>query len=64
MDGIGGLFQALAAAVVGLFGGAVRFFGDTIQGVFGALHAILPGLWLPVVAVAVVVVVGWKLAKP
>jgi len=63
MDGIGGLFQALAAAIVGLFGGAVRAFGDAVQGVFGALQAILPGLWLPVVGLVVLVAVFWRFAR-
>lgn len=63
MDQIGGLFEALAAAIVGLFGGAVRAFGDAVQGVFGAFQSVLPGLWLPVVAIILVIVVGWRLAK-
>jgi hypothetical protein len=63
VDGPGGLFQALATAIVGLFGGAVRAFGDAVQGVFGAFQSVLPGLWLPVVAIAVVIFVGWNLAR-
>lgn len=63
MDGIGGLFQALADAVVGLFGGVVRAFGDAVQGVFDVFQSFLPGLWLPAVAIVVVLVVGWRLAR-
>lgn len=63
MDGIGGLFRTLAEALVGLFGGVVRAFGDAVQGVFGVFQSVLPGLWLPAVAIVVVLVVGWRLAK-
>jgi len=63
VDGIGGLFRNLADAVVGLFGGAVRAFGDAVQGVVGAFQSVLPGLWLPAVAFVVVLVIGWRLAK-
>jgi hypothetical protein len=70
MDGIGGLFRALgelfrtlAETVVGLFGGMVRAFGDAVQGVVGVFQAFLPGLWLPAVAIVIVLVVGWRLAK-
>jgi hypothetical protein len=63
MDGIGGLFDSLARAIVGLFSGAVRAFGDAVQGVFGVFQSFLPGLWLPAVAIAVVLIVGWRLAK-
>jgi hypothetical protein len=63
VDGLGGLFQTLAAAFAGLFSGAARAFAGAIQGVFGALQSILPGLWLPAVAIAVVILVGWNLAR-
>jgi len=53
----------LAESVVGLFGGVVRAFGDAVQGVVGAFQSILPGLWLPAVAIVIVLVVGWRLAK-
>ena len=63
MDGIGGLFQSLANAVVGLFGGMVRAFGDAVQGVLGAFQAILPGPWLPIVGVALVLFLFWQFIK-
>jgi hypothetical protein len=63
VDGIGGLFDSLASAIAGLFGGALRAFGDAVQGVFGVFQSFLPGLWLPAVAIAVVLIVGWRLAK-
>jgi hypothetical protein len=63
MDGIGGLFDSLASAITGLFGGVVRAFGDAVQGVFGVFQSILPGLWLPAIAIVVVLIVGWRVAK-
>jgi hypothetical protein len=63
VDGIGGLFQALASAVVGLFGGAVRAFGEAVQGVFHTFQAILPGPWLLIVGVGVVIYLFWNFAK-
>ena len=63
MDAIGGLFATLAGTVVGLFAGAVRAFGDAVQGVFGIFQSILPGVLLPIVGVAVLLVVGWNLIK-
>jgi hypothetical protein len=63
VDGIGGLFDSLATAITGLFGGMVRAFGDAVQGVFDVFQSVLPGLWLPVVGIAIVLIVGWRLAK-
>ena len=63
MDGIGGLFQSLADAIVGLFGGMVRAFGDAIQGAFTAVQSILPGPWLPIVGVALVLFLFWQFIK-
>lgn len=63
MDGIGGLFDSVASAIAGLFSGVVRAFGDAVQGVFGVLSSVLPGLWLPAVGIAIVLIVGWRLAK-
>lgn len=63
MDGIGGLFDSLARAITGLFGSMVSAFGDAVQGVFDTLQSVLPGLWLPVVGIAIVLIVGWRLAK-
>jgi hypothetical protein len=63
VDGIGGLFRNLAESIVGLFGAVVRAFGDAVQGVFGVFQSILPGLWLPAVAIVIVLMVGWRLAK-
>ncbi|HEX9550523.1 MAG TPA: hypothetical protein VF971_05480 [Candidatus Limnocylindrales bacterium] len=63
MDSIGGLFDSLARAITGLFGGMVRAFGDAVQGVFDVFQSVLPGLWLPAIGIAIVLIVGWRLAK-
>lgn len=63
MDAAGDLVRTLGDGIVGLIGGAFRAFGAAIQGVFGILQSLLPGLWLPVVAFVVLLVVGWSLIK-
>lgn len=63
MDGIGGLFQALANAIVGLFGGMVEAFGQAIRGMFAIFQAVLPGPWLFVVGAVVVLFFFWLFIK-
>ena len=63
MDGIGGLFQALANAVVGLFGWMVEAFGQAIRGMFAIFQTVLPGPWLLVVGAAVVLFGFWAFIK-
>lgn len=63
MNIAGDLLRTLGDGIVGLVGGAFRAFGAAIQAVFGILHSLLPGLWLPVVALAVILIVGWSLIK-
>jgi hypothetical protein len=63
MDGIGGLFQALANAIVGLFGGIFEAFGQAIRGMFAIFQAVLPGPWLVVVGAVVVVFFFWQFVK-
>lgn len=63
MDAAGELMRTLSDGIVGLIGGAFRAFGAAIQAVFGVFQSLLPGLWLPVVAFAVLLVVGWSLIK-
>ncbi len=55
--------RTLSDGIVGLIGGAFRAFGAAIQAVFGIFQSLLPGLWLPIVALAVILVVGWSLIK-
>lgn len=62
-DVFGGLARAIGDAISGLVSGAFAAFGAAVNGVVDALHGILPGLWLPVVGVAVVIAVGWQLIK-
>ena len=59
-----GIWRAPSAtASPDCIGGAFRAFGDAVQGVFGVLQSLLPGLWLPIVAIALVLLVGWSLIK-
>jgi hypothetical protein len=37
--------------------------GAAVNAIFAMLEGILPGLWLPVVGIAVVLAVGWQLIK-
>lgn len=63
MDAIGNLLAAIAGSIAGLVERSFRIFGDTIQSIVATLQSILPGPWLPIAAVALVLVVGWNLAK-
>jgi fructose-specific phosphotransferase system IIC component len=63
MDAVGSLLQNLGNAVAGLIEGMFRAFGAAVQAVFGAFQSILPGLWLPLVAFVVAIVVFWQLIK-
>ncbi len=62
-DAFDGLARAVGDGVAGLVGGAFQAIGAAFRGVFAALQGVLPGLWLPIVVVAVLIVVGWQLAK-
>jgi len=62
-DVFGGLIRAIGGGISSLVGGAFEALGGAANGIFNALHALLPGFWLPVVAVAVVIAVGWQLIK-
>ena len=63
MDGIGGLFQALANAIVGLFGGMVEAFGQAVRGMFAIFQTVLPGPWLFVVGAVIVIFGFWTFIK-
>jgi hypothetical protein len=63
VDIAGDLLRTLGDGIVGLVGGAFRAFGAAVQAVFGILQSLLPGFWLPVVALAVILVVGWSLIR-
>lgn len=63
MDAIGDLVGGLAAGFAGMVAGAFQAFGDAVRAVVHALQSVLPGPWLPIVAVVVVLLVGWSLVK-
>ncbi|MCI0345197.1 MAG: hypothetical protein L0221_07080 [Chloroflexi bacterium] len=58
-----GLLRAIGNGITSLVGGAFEALGAAANGMFDALQALLPGFWLPVVAVAVTIAVGWQLIK-
>ena len=62
-DVFGGLIRAIGNGITSLVGGAFEALGAAANGIFDGLQALLPGLWLPVVVVAVLIVVGWQLVK-
>ena len=62
-DVFGGLIRAIGDGITSLVGGAFEALGAAANGIFDSLQALLPGLWLPVVVVAVLIVVGWQLIK-
>ncbi|MES2209863.1 MAG: hypothetical protein V4515_06720 [Chloroflexota bacterium] len=63
MDVAGNLAQSIGQGIVGLVGGALRALGAAAQGIVHALQSILPGPWLPIVAVAVMVLFVWNVFK-
>jgi hypothetical protein len=62
-DVFGGLIRAIGNGITSLVGGAMDALGAAANGIFHSLQTILPGYWLPVVAVTVAIAVGWQLIK-
>jgi hypothetical protein len=62
-DVFGGLIRAIGNGITSLVAGAWEALGVAANGVFDALQAALPGYWLPAVAVAATIAVGWQLIK-
>lgn len=63
MDIAGNLLQTIGQGIVGLVEGALRALGSAFQGIVHALGSVLPGPWLPVVAVGVVALIAWSVFK-
>lgn len=64
MDDIfGGLVRTIGDGIAGLVGGAFAAMGAAVREIVGIFSGFLPGIWLPVVVVAVLLIVGWNLAK-
>lgn len=62
-DILGGLARTIGNGIAGLVTGAFEAMGNAVREVFGIFSGVLPGIWLPVVVVAVLIIVGWNLAK-
>jgi hypothetical protein len=58
MDGIGDLVGGLGRSLGGLMDGALRAVGDALHGAIASLQSLLPGPWLPIAAVAALVILG------
>lgn len=63
MNIAGDLLGGIGRGIVGLVEGALRALGAAFGGVIHALGSALPGPWLLVVAVAVIVLVVWSVFK-
>ena len=64
MDDIfGGLVRTIGDGISGLLSGAFDAIGAAVREIVGIFSGFLPGVWLPVVVVAVLLIVGWNLAK-
>lgn len=62
MDAAGRLFDAITGSIGGLVARSGAIIEATIGGLVASLQAILPGPWLPIAAVVVLVVL-FRLVK-
>lgn len=60
MDGLG---RAVGDGISGLIGGALSSIGAAVNGIVSALSTALPAGALPVLAVLLVLVVGWLIIR-
>ncbi|HEX5590280.1 MAG TPA: hypothetical protein VFX65_08325 [Candidatus Limnocylindrales bacterium] len=63
MDRVGDLLQSIAEGFIRLAGGVVQAIVSAFQGVIANLQSILPGPWLPVAVILVVVGLGIALMR-
>lgn len=62
MDAAGGLLDAIAGSIGGLVARSVSIVESIVGGLMASLQSILPGPWLPIAAVIVLVVL-FRLVK-
>ncbi|MCJ7709533.1 MAG: hypothetical protein MUQ32_01755 [Chloroflexi bacterium] len=60
MDGLG---RSVGDGITGLVGGALEAIGAAISGIIDALGTALPAGALPVIGIAAVVLVIWRVLK-
>lgn len=58
-----GLTRAIGDGITGLVGGALGFIWSAFSGMVAALSAALPAGALPVIVVAVVLIVFWRVLR-
>lgn len=58
-----GLAKSVGQGIGSLFGGAIDAIGGALTGMVEAAGRIIPNGLLPVVAITVIVVVGWLILK-
>lgn len=63
MDRVGELLQSIAEGFFRFAGGVVQAIVAAFQGVVANLQSILPGPWLPVALILVVVALGIALMR-
>jgi hypothetical protein len=62
-DVFGGLARAIGEGITGLVGGAFQAIGVAANAIFAMFQSILPGPWLPIVAIAVALALFWQFIK-
>lgn len=63
LRGMDGLTRAIGDGITGLVGGALGFIWSAFSGMVAALSAALPAGALPVIVVAVVLIVFWRVLR-
>jgi hypothetical protein len=58
-----GLTRAIGDGITGLVGGALGFIWAAFSGILDALSAALPAGALPVITVAIVLIVFWRVLR-
>jgi hypothetical protein len=58
-----GLTRTIGDGITGLVGGALGFIWSAFSGIVASLSALLPAGALPVITVAIVLVVFWRVLR-
>jgi len=58
-----GLLRSVGDGITGLVGGAIGAIGSAASGIVNALSTALPAGAIPVIGIALVIVVLWKVLK-
>ena len=63
MDVVGGLLQSVGNTIAGLMDGVLRALGAAAREALYALQSVLTVAWLPVIAVALIALLAWNVAR-